>query len=157
MKPSFEALLEPICDEMDVELLAVKLHGSGSSHNTLRVTIDRRGGVSSVILESISRALALQLDAHDVIDPAYTLEVSSPGLSWPLETEKDFRRHMGELLQIHMQDGQTWQGICLAVDSESITLEGAKNKQHKLKIHLMQKAVRAIDWKKKNKEKRVLS
>jgi len=157
VKPSFEALLEPICQEMDVELLAVKLHGSGSSRNTLRVTIDRAGGVSSIILESISRALSLQLDAHDIIANVYTLEVSSPGLDWPLTTEQDFRRYLGDFIHVHMQDGQTFQGECQAVDSAIVQLQDSKGKQHSLPIQSMMKAVRAINWKKKNKQKRVFS
>ncbi|MDQ6962532.1 MAG: hypothetical protein Q9M28_08405 [Mariprofundaceae bacterium] len=157
MKPSFEELLKPICQEMGVDILAVKLHGSGSSRKTLRVTIDGVGGISSVVLESVSRALSLQLDAYDNVDDAYMLEVSSPGLNWPLETEDDFRRHMNELLQVNMEDGQSFTGECHEVNDGFISLQNVKGKSHQLAIESIVKAVRIVDWKKKNKEKKVFS
>lgn len=158
MKPSFEELLEPICQEMGIDVLAVKLHGSGSSRKTLRVTIDCAGGVSSVMLESVSRALSLQLDAYDTVDDAaYMLEVSSPGLNWPLETESDFRRHMNELLQVNTHDGRTLLGECQSVSDGMISMQDTKGKPHELAIEAIAKAVRVVDWKKKNKEKKVFS
>jgi len=33
--------------------------------------------------------LALQLDAEDLIKSAFRLEVTSPGLDWPLQSEAD--------------------------------------------------------------------
>jgi len=50
--------------------------------------------------ERVSRDLSAVLDVEDVIDHAYTLEVSSPGLDRPLRHAADYRRFAGRLASI---------------------------------------------------------
>src|SRR3954451_9730437 len=71
----------------------------------LRVFIDRRAGAADprVSLEdctNVSHELSAVLDVSDVISPAYSLEVSSPGLNRPLKKEADFRRFVGQKAKI---------------------------------------------------------
>ena len=43
-------------------------------------------------LSQVSRELSALLDVHDVVDGAYTLEVSSPGINRPLKRPEHFVR-----------------------------------------------------------------
>ena len=52
--------------------------------------------------EMVSRRLGDWLDKEDFIDESYILEVSSPGLGRPLKKEKDFKRSMGEQVEIKL-------------------------------------------------------
>ena len=47
-------------------------------------------------------ALSDWLDKEDFIDDSYILEVSSPGLGRPLKKEKDFKRSLGEAVDIKL-------------------------------------------------------
>ena len=52
--------------------------------------------------EAVSRALSPVLDVADLIDRAYRLEVSSPGIDRPLVRRSDFERYAGQTVRVDM-------------------------------------------------------
>lgn len=68
----------------------------------LRVMIEHPTGVEpglGITLDrcaDVSRDLSVKLDATDLIVPAYTLEVSSPGIERPLYEAADYERFAGQ-------------------------------------------------------------
>ncbi|MDX8402520.1 MAG: ribosome assembly cofactor RimP [Mariprofundaceae bacterium] len=143
------ALLAPIAEEMGVEVLRISLGGGGGSQ-LLRVLVDRRGGVTADELERLSRALSLQLDAEDPIAGSYRLEVSSPGLDWPLETMADFVRWQGEWLRVDLPDGRHAEGRLLDaeadVDGLRFSLEDAQGARQVFRLDETARVRRGIDW-----------
>jgi ribosome maturation factor RimP len=79
---------------LGVDVLAVEVKGQGS-RQLVRVVVDRKGGVSIDTCQRISQALSLRLDSIDPIDKRYTLEVTSPGIDWPLDDQRAFDRVEG--------------------------------------------------------------
>lgn len=67
---------------------------------TLRVYIDRHGGVALEDCAAVSRQLSTALDVEDFIDRSYNLEVSSPGVFRPLFGADDYRRFEGRRVRI---------------------------------------------------------
>ena len=85
--------------------------------------------------ERISRQLALALDMEDLVDRAYTLEVSSPGFNRIFFSLDQMRPYVGDMVEARMHEawapeGQTprrvWKGLLEAVDGESFTLAPAR-------------------------------
>jgi len=149
------SLLQPIADDLGVDILKVSIGGGGRSQ-LVRVVVDCAGGIDSDRLERISRGLALQLDAEDLIKGAYRLEVTSPGLDWPLQNESDFRRYRGEWVNVLFADGSSQEGRNLGpVDgaggnSFRLLAQGRKaanDKEIVVDMADVQKVVRAINWK----------
>lgn len=66
----------------------------------LRALIDRPNGVGVEVCAEVSRDLSAELDVADLIEHAYTLEVSSPGLDRPLKGPGDFRRFRGRRARV---------------------------------------------------------
>lgn len=62
----------------------------------LRLYIDKPGGVTLGDCQAVSEQMGAELDVQDLIEGAYTLEVSSPGLDRPLRSDDDFRRFIGK-------------------------------------------------------------
>ncbi len=62
----------------------------------LRLFVDRPGGVTIDHCQELSRTIEPILDVEDFIEPAYNLEVSSPGVDRPLRKPKDFERFAGQ-------------------------------------------------------------
>lgn len=153
MEARIGELLEPIAAELGIDVLAVQLHGRGRYH-LLRVIVDRTGGVDSDMLERISRALSLQLDAEDPIVGRYQLEVTSPGLDWPLATMKDFSRHRGEMLHIRLQDGSEIAGENLGPAGDGIDVRERDGMCRHVSLAEIAKAVRVIDWQAASKRTR---
>ena len=94
-----EEILQPIVEEHGFELVDVEYVKEGSNWY-LRAYIDKPGGITVNDCETVSRKLSDILDEKDYIDDAYILEVSSPGLGRPLKKEKDFKRSLGEEVEI---------------------------------------------------------
>lgn len=96
------ALIEPVVDEHDCELVDVEVtrpRGPG----LLRIVVDSRAGDGRVPIErcaAISRELSTLLDAADFMPGAYRLEVSSPGLDRMLTREKDFDAAVGKEIRV---------------------------------------------------------
>ncbi len=66
----------------------------------LRLFIDKPEGVTLGDCQAISEQFGAELDALDLMERSYTLEVSSPGLDRPLRTEADYRRFTGRRVAI---------------------------------------------------------
>ena len=55
-------------------------------------------------LSQVSRELSALLDVHDVVEGAYTLEVSSPGINRPLKRPEHFKRFIGKRVRVRTRD-----------------------------------------------------
>lgn len=121
-----EQLLEPIITEHHFELVDVEYVKEGSNWY-LRAYIDKSGGITVDDCELVSRALSDLLDKQDFIPDAYILEVSSPGLGRQLKKEKDFKRSLGEEVDVKLYKAidkqKQFTGVLKDYDDEKITLE----------------------------------
>ncbi len=88
-------VVEPVLERDGYELVLVEWGREGPRW-TLRLYIDRPGGITIDQCQEISRTVEPILDVEDFIEPAYDLEVSSPGVNRPLRKPKDFERFAGE-------------------------------------------------------------
>ena len=87
--------LEPVLVRDGYELVEVEWVRGGGRF-TLRVFVDKPGGVNIDDCQLVSRTIEPILDVEDFIEPAYDLEVSSPGLDRPLRTPEHFARYAGQ-------------------------------------------------------------
>ena len=62
---------------------------------SLRLYIDKEGGVNILDCEAISRRMSDLLDEADPIDSSYIFEVASAGAERPLKRPGDFEQFMG--------------------------------------------------------------
>ncbi len=121
-----EELLLPIMEENGFELVDVEYVKEGGNWY-LRAYIDKPGGISVNDCELVSRRLSDLLDEKDYVEDAYILEVSSPGLGRPLKKEKDFKRSLGELVEVRtyrmVEKRKEFTGILKAYDDNTVTIE----------------------------------
>ena len=93
----------------------------------LRLTIDKEGGVTLDDCGRVSQQVGRELDVEDLISSPYALEVSSPGLTRPLRTEKDFIKHCNRLIKLRTVDPinnrRQFKGKLLRVSNDQIELE----------------------------------
>lgn len=129
-----EALLLPIAEEMNLELVDVEYVKEGGAWY-LRAYIDKEGGVTIDDCEAVSRAFNPLLDEHDFIADSYTMEISSPGLGRPLKKEKDYARSVGKELEIHTYraiDGEKeFFGTLVSYDKEQVTIREENGESHR--------------------------
>ncbi|MFA5975615.1 MAG: ribosome maturation factor RimP [Elusimicrobiota bacterium] len=90
-----EQLSFPVLQEHGAELVDLQfVHEHG--HWVLRFFLDKENGITLDDCAQLSNHLGRILDATDVIQQSYSLEVSSPGLYRPLRKESDFKRYIGQ-------------------------------------------------------------
>ena len=121
-----EQLVMPLMQQHNYELVDVEYVREGSNW-FLRIFIDKEGGITIDDCELVSRALSDLLDVNDYIPDAYILEVSSPGLGRQLKKDKDFKRSIGEVVEIKLYKAinkqKDFEGVLKAFDEETLTLE----------------------------------
>ncbi|MBQ6875594.1 MAG: ribosome maturation factor RimP [Lachnospiraceae bacterium] len=121
-----EELVLPLVAEKQFELVDVEYVKEGGSYY-LRIYIDKEGGITVNDCEDISRPFSDILDQEDYIEGSYILEVSSPGLGRPLKKEKDFKRSLGEEVEIRLfrqvEHQKEWIGLLTAYDQQTVTIE----------------------------------
>ena len=96
---SVSDLLSPVLADEGIELVDVEYQ---IDSQTLKLLIYKPGGVSIEDCQQVSRIANPILDVHDMIPGAYNLEVASPGLNRPLITEADFRRNLGQKVEVEV-------------------------------------------------------
>lgn len=106
-------LVQPSLRQCGVELFDAQWDGRTPTP-TLRLLIEKPGGVSLDDCERVSMAVSAVLDAYDPIEDRYELEVSSPGAERPLRNEEDWRRALGRRVNVRFRHG----------DDAEVVLEG---------------------------------
>ena len=118
-----EALLLPIMEEMNFELVDVEYVKEGSTWY-LRAYIDKEGGITVNDCEAVARRMN---DEEDFIADSYVFEVSSPGLGRPLKKEKDYVRSMGKELEIRtyraINRQKEFYGILTGYTEDTVTIQ----------------------------------
>src|SRR6266542_5007516 len=95
------AIAEPVLAGLGFRIVRVRV--SGMSGMTVQIMAERPDRAMSVEdCETISRALSPVLDVEDLIDRAYRLEISSPGIDRPLVRRSDFERFAGHVVKVEM-------------------------------------------------------
>lgn len=132
-----------------VDVLAVELKGQGG-HRLVRVVVDRKGGVPIDLCQRISQRLSRDLDRADPIGGRYTLEVTSPGVDWPLGDQDDFDRIEGREVLIHRRDddGRVMQvrGRVVHAGHEAVELDNADHGSVSVAYDEIVKATQALPW-----------
>ena len=120
------AIADPILMNEGMELVEVDYRREARGW-VLRLTIDKEGGVTLDDCGRISQVVGRELDVEDFISAAYVLEVSSPGLTRRLRSEKDFIKYRNRLIKLRTVDPidgrQQFKGKLLGVSNTLIEVE----------------------------------
>lgn len=96
----------------------------------LRITIDSENGIDIEDCEKMSRAIDPVLDEVNVIEDAYHLEVSSPGVERDIKTDYHMDACKGEKIQIKLyapiNGAKSYIGVLNGYDEESIFVDDIK-------------------------------
>lgn len=118
------AVVEPLAGSHDLVVEGAQLRTRGRLRTVVVVLdlADGPGSLGSDLLGEVTREISDALDAGDVVEGAYTLEVSSPGVSRPLTEPRHFRRAERRLVRFTLTDGGTLLGRVRSADDEGVTV-----------------------------------
>lgn len=119
-------LADPLCTAEGMELVHVEYQREPGGV-TLRLYLDKPGGVTLDDCVDISRQLEDILDVHTKDAPPYRLEVSSPGIDRPVGKLEDFTRFQGHRARIRMVSAvngrKNFAGVLSGVVDEMIQIQ----------------------------------
>jgi ribosome maturation factor RimP len=142
------AAAEPVLSCLGLELVDVEVIGSGRAR-TLRLTVDRDGGIDLDALAAANGPVSAALDAVPVLSGPYTLELSSPGLERPLRRPADFRRFVGTTVSVKSHEPvageRRHRGLLVDADDSGIGLE-VDGESRRLPYEAIASARTVFEW-----------
>jgi len=97
------SVAERVASSSGLEFVDLEL-ARGGKGPVVRVYMDKPGRISLDELENASREISAILDVEDPISRSYTLELSSPGMTRPLKTRRDFERVLEKNVQVSFDE-----------------------------------------------------
>jgi len=131
-----ELVEEKIADRPELFLVEVKM----LPNHKLIIHVDGDQGITIQDCAAISRHVGFHLEEENVIEKAYNLEVSSPGIGEPLKLKRQYDKNIGREVSVKLGEGTVKEGRLLAVDDEGITVE-AKVKEKGKKAVLVETSI----------------
>ena len=135
---SVKNLIESHIEGTDIFLVEVLVKPG----NSIRVHVDRPGGISIDECVGISRYLNGELD-RDVED--YSLEVSSPGLGSPFRVKQQYEKNVGREIEVSLEDGNKLKGKLIQVSEQGIKLD-TKGTEREVNFEVITKAKAVISF-----------
>ena len=122
-----EAVVSPVLQAHGLFLVDLQWRREGR-RSVLRFFVDKAGGVGIADCQRFSREAGDVLDASGLIQEGYDLEVSSPGLTRELKTDREWRWAQGKRVRCWMSEpvnGRTeFTGRLAEVTESVVRLEG---------------------------------
>lgn len=125
-----ELIEEKLADRPDLFIVEIKV----VNNSKVTILLDGDNGIGIHDCALVSRHVGFHLEEENVIDQAYNLEVSSPGLDTPLILERQFQKNVGRTLELKLKEGKKAEGKLLQSSEEAIVImEMVKEKGKKAK------------------------
>jgi ribosome maturation factor RimP len=114
-----ELVEEKIADKPNLFLVDIKMHSNGK----LMILVDGDNGIGIDDCVAISRHVGFHLEEENVIETAYNLEVSSPGIDTPLTSLRQYTKNIGRSLAIKMADGAKREGKLKGITEDAVIID----------------------------------
>lgn len=143
LKHKIEKEIEPIVEKYGQELVDIEL-ATDNRGQLIRVLVGSRKGPTVDDITKISREFLkiAEVKGTELIPYEFSLEVSSPGLTRPLKTTRDFLRNIDRDITIIVnfeEKNKTLTGTIKDADEEFVTIK-EKNESKKIALKDIVKA-----------------
>lgn len=133
-KAKITELLQPYLNNDEFYIVDIQVAGRQGGRLKVTILLDSDAGIKIDDCADISRRLGGQMDEMNFFgDSAFTLEISSPGVDYPLTFPRQFTRNVGRQLTVTLTDGKTRKGWLDSVADDHIVLDIEVEKQSKSK------------------------
>ncbi|HTB24064.1 MAG TPA: ribosome assembly cofactor RimP [Puia sp.] len=110
--------------------------------NNVKVFLDGDSGITIEKCVQVNRKLYRKIEESAIYpDGDFSLEVSSAGLDEPLKLLRQYKKNIGRLVEIQLQDGTQKEGQLKDVSEEGIVLEVSSGKPSNGKLPSKKKEI----------------
>lgn len=144
-----EAVVSPVLQDHGLSLVDLEWRREGRRW-VLRFYIDKPGGVGIVDCQRFSGEVGDLLDVANLIPESYDLEVSSPGLTRELRTEREWRWAQGKTVRCWVAPApdarREFAGRLVEVTEARVILEEDDGRQRELERRSVTRARLELDF-----------
>lgn len=143
LKQTIEEIVEKHLPDASHFVVEVEILQKGAEKR-IQILIDADAGLNINTCAMVSRAVGEEIEAKELFEDAYVLEVSSPGLDYPLVSRRQYEKNIGRNLKISLEGDGEIEGLLQAVDQSHLQLrvkkkeKGKKATEEEVKVALEQ-------------------
>lgn len=126
LKQTIEEIVKKHLPDENHFIVEVKM-AEKSGKTLLNLLIDSDQGLTIESCARVSRLVSEELEAMEIMPDAYTIEVSSPGLDYPLSSKRQYLKNIGRELKVNLFSDKEVVGKLLEVDDAGIKMLVRKN------------------------------
>lgn len=127
---TIEEVVSKALDAQNVELVDLVIQNQGRK-KVLQFFVDKVGGVTLDDCGELTDKIDAILEMENLVEGAYILEVSSPGINRPLKKPAQYKRFVGERVKIVLKiplDGRGFfTGVIASADDNGFVLDDGTN------------------------------
>jgi ribosome maturation factor RimP len=108
----------------------------------VKIIIDADEGLKIDTCAKLSRQVGEEIESKELLPEAYVLEVSSPGIDYPLSSKRQYQKNIGRQLEVITNDNLKFEGELIDVGQSDIVLlakikeKGKKAIEEKISLSL---------------------
>jgi len=130
IRKKIDGALKRYVEQKPIEVVDVKI-SSNNNHMAIQILADHRsGGISLDECTALNKFITGHIEEEEWITDQFTVEVSSPGIDWPLNKKSDFDRTLGRKVQFQLNDPvdskQDYIGIVREVLENEVIIDSKK-------------------------------
>lgn len=112
------------------DLFIVEVMFTGAKNNQkIMVLVDGDQGVDIDVCAAVSRKLASFIEEEDLIKDKYILEVSSPGVDYPLTSQRQYKKNIGRTVKVFLKSNKDLEGKLVDVKNDHILVQKTTKKE----------------------------
>lgn len=123
-KTHITELLQPHLNSGQLYVVDIQIAGRRGGQLKVTILLDSDTGITIDQCADISRKVGAQMDELNFFDEApFILEISSPGVDYPLTFPRQYVRNIGRQLLVTLTGGNTCRGKLESVSNDHIVLD----------------------------------
>ena len=142
--------ISPLITEANLFLEALQISTAGK-HRLIRILVDRLDPQTPLSLDevtAITKPISERIDSlTELGERPFTLEVSSPGVDFPLTLPRHWAKNVGRLVIVTLKSGEQATGRISSADEEGATIESKKGVAQKVLLAEIAQANIEIEFK----------
>ncbi len=130
LKEQIEKLVNDNLESDQHFLVDIIISGQSGPKKVL-ILLDGDEGINIDDCAKVSRKVGFIIEEEDIIEDAYRLEVSSPGLDHPIVLLRQYVKNIGRNVRITTNEQEQYEGTLTAATESEVTIEQEKGKGSK--------------------------
>ncbi len=111
---------------------------SESGPSKILILLDGDNGVTIDDCVALSRAVGHEMEETEMMDSKYVLEVSSPGVDFPLASVRQYKKNLGRSIKIYPVEGSDFKGLLKEVSEQGVVIDKEIKKGKKISYEPLQ-------------------